>query len=97
LQASSGLFYEVFRKHDSGNLLLTQADQEVMLQELELGRIRAALERMSDSRLALTHPKKPTPFAFPLIVARLREKVSTEKLSDRVERMLADLEKAAKA
>ncbi|MDR5770693.1 MULTISPECIES: ligase-associated DNA damage response DEXH box helicase [unclassified Caballeronia] len=97
LQASSGLFYEVFRKHDSGNLLLTQADQEVMLQELELGRIRAALQRMSESRLALTHPKKPTPFAFPLIIARLREKVSTEKLSDRVERMLADLEKAAQA
>ncbi|KXV12396.1 DNA ligase-associated DEXH box helicase [Caballeronia megalochromosomata] len=97
LQASSGLFYEVFRKHDSGNLLLAQADQEVMLQELELGRIRAALERMSESRLALKAPKKPTPFAFPLIVARLREKVSTEKLSDRVERMLADLEKAAKA
>ncbi|MDR5742107.1 ligase-associated DNA damage response DEXH box helicase [Caballeronia sp. LZ029] len=97
LQASSGLFYEVFRKHDSDNLLLAQADQEVMLQELELGRIRAALQRMSESRLALMHPKKPTPFAFPLIVARLREKVSTEKLSDRVERMLADLEKAAKA
>ncbi|WP_321792486.1 ligase-associated DNA damage response DEXH box helicase [Caballeronia sp. J97] len=96
LQASSGLFYEVFRKHDSGNLLLAQADQEVMLQELELGRIRAALERMSESRLALHAPKKPTPFAFPLIVARLREKVSTEKLSDRVARMLADLEKAAK-
>jgi ATP-dependent Lhr-like helicase len=95
LQASSGLFYEVFRKHDSENLLLAQADQEVMLQELELGRIRAALQRMSASRLVLTRPKKPTPFAFPLIVARLREKVSTEKLSDRVERMLADLEKAA--
>lgn len=96
LQASSGLFYEVFRKHDSGNLLLAQAEQEVMLQELELERMRAALRRMSASRLALTHPKKPTPFAFPLIVARLREKVSTEKLSDRVERMLADLEKAAR-
>jgi ATP-dependent Lhr-like helicase len=97
LQASSGLFYEVFRKHDSENLLLAQAEEEVMLQELELGRIRAALERMRSSRLALTHPKKPTPFAFPLIIARLREKVSTEKLSDRVERMLADLEKAARA
>ncbi|WP_250471419.1 ligase-associated DNA damage response DEXH box helicase [Caballeronia sp. GAFFF1] len=97
LQASSGLFYEVFRKHDSGNLLLTQADQEVMLQELELGRLRSALVRMSESRLALTHPKKPTPFAFPLIVGRLREKVSTEKLADRVERMLAELEKAAQA
>jgi ATP-dependent Lhr-like helicase len=96
LQASSGLFYEVFRKHDSGNLLLAQAEEEVMLQELELERIRAALERMSSSRLALMRPKKPTPFAFPLIIARLREKVSTEKLSDRVERMLADLEKAAR-
>ncbi|GGD57191.1 DNA ligase-associated DEXH box helicase [Caballeronia grimmiae] len=97
LQASSGLFYEVFRKHDRGNLLLAQADQEVMLQELEMRRLRDALVRMSESRLAFTHPKKPTPFAFPLIVARLREKVSTEKLSDRVERMLADLEKAAQA
>jgi ATP-dependent helicase Lhr and Lhr-like helicase len=96
LQASSGLFYEVFRKHDSGNLLLAQAEEEVMLQELELERIRAALERMSSSRLALVRPRKPTPFAFPLIIARLREKVSTEKLSDRVERMLADLEKAAR-
>ena len=96
LQASSGLFYEVFRKHDSGNLLLAQAEEEVRLQELELERIRVALESMSASRLALTHPKKPTPFAFPLIIGRLREKVSTEKLSDRVERMLADLEKAAR-
>lgn len=95
LQASSSLFYEVFRKHDSGNLLLDQADREVMLQELELQRIRAALVRMSESRLVLTHPKKPTPFAFPLIVGRLREKVTTEKLADRVARMLAELEKAA--
>jgi ATP-dependent helicase Lhr and Lhr-like helicase len=95
LQASSGLFYEVFRKHDSANLLLEQADNEVMLQELELQRIRAALVRMSESRLVLTHPKKPTPFAFPLIVGRLREKVTTEKLADRVERMLAELEKVA--
>ena len=97
LQASSGLFYEVFRRHDSGNLLLAQAEEEVMLQELELDRIRAALKNMSTSRLALTRPKKPTPFAFPLIIARLREKVSTEQLSDRVARMLADLEKAARA
>jgi ATP-dependent Lhr-like helicase len=97
LQASSGLFYEVFRRHDSDNLLLAQAEEEVMLQELELERMRAALQSMNTSRLVLTHPKKPTPFAFPLIIARLREKVSTEKLSDRVARMLADLEKAARA
>ncbi|GAB2922969.1 ligase-associated DNA damage response DEXH box helicase [Paraburkholderia jirisanensis] len=96
LQASSGLFYEVFRKHDSDNLLLTQADTEVQLQELELDRISRALDTMNTSRLALMHPKKPTPFAFPLIVARIREKVSTEKLADRIERMLAELDKAAR-
>jgi ATP-dependent helicase Lhr and Lhr-like helicase len=96
LQASSGLFYEVFRKHDSDNLLLTQADTEVQLQELELDRISRALDTMNASRLALMQPKKPTPFAFPLIVARIREKVSTEKLADRIERMLAELDKAAR-
>jgi len=96
LQASSGLFYEVFRKHDSDNLLLAQADAEVRLQELDLDRIARALDSMNTSRLALTHPKKPTPFSFPLIVGRIREKVSTEKLADRIERMLADLDKAAR-
>jgi ATP-dependent Lhr-like helicase len=96
LQASSGLFYEVFRKHDGDNLLLAQADTEVMLQELELDRMKRALDTMHTSRLALTHPKKPTPFAFPLIVGRIREKVSTEKLADRIERMLAELNKAAR-
>ncbi|MGF6934201.1 Lhr-like helicase [Paraburkholderia sp. UCT70] len=95
LQASSGLFYEIFRQHDRGNLLLGQADTEVLLQELDVRRIRIALERMNANRVVLTRPKKPTPFAFPLIVGRLREKVSTEKLADRVERMLAELERAA--
>jgi ATP-dependent Lhr-like helicase len=96
LQASSGLFYEVFRQHDRGNLLLAQADAEVMLQELEVVRIRAALLRMAASRIVVTYPKKPTPFAFPLIVGRMREKVTTEKLADRVARMLTELEKAAR-
>ncbi|MGF6413813.1 helicase-related protein [Paraburkholderia sp. MM5482-R1] len=95
LQASSGLFYQIFRQHDRGNLLLGQADTEVLLQELDVRRIRFALERMNANRVVLARPKKPTPFAFPLIVGRLREKVSTEKLADRVERMLAELERAA--
>jgi hypothetical protein len=36
-----------------------------------------------------------TPFAFPLMVERLREQVTTEKVSARIERMLAELERAA--
>jgi ATP-dependent helicase Lhr and Lhr-like helicase len=94
LQASAGLFYEVFRKHDAQNLLLTQAETEVMEQELELGRLRQCLERIAQRRLQFVEIEKPTPFAFPLMVERLREKLSTEKLSDRIARMVADVEKS---
>jgi ATP-dependent Lhr-like helicase len=41
--------------------------------------------------------RRATPFAFPLMVERFREKVTTEKLSDRVARMVRELEKAAAA
>src|SRR6185369_4028248 len=45
LQASSGLFFEVFRKYDKGNLLLGQAEREVLSQELEISRLRTTLGR----------------------------------------------------
>jgi ATP-dependent Lhr-like helicase len=97
LQASSQLFYEVFRRYDAGNLLLSQAEREVLEQELDLARLRAALARMRALRLAYRHLQQPTPFAFPLLVERLREQVSTEELADRVARMVAELERRAAA
>ncbi|MBK9243699.1 MAG: ligase-associated DNA damage response DEXH box helicase [Burkholderiales bacterium] len=97
LQASSQLFYEVFRRHDAGNLLLTQAEREVLEQELELARLRAALARMRAMRLAYRHLQQPTPFAFALLVERLREQLSTEELADRIARMVAELERRAAA
>jgi ATP-dependent Lhr-like helicase len=39
--------------------------------------------------------ERPAPFAFPLLVDRAREQVSSEKLADRVRRMRAPLERAA--
>ncbi|HAK91245.1 ligase-associated DNA damage response DEXH box helicase [Massilia timonae] len=95
LQASSSLFFEVFRKHDAGNLLLTQAEREVMEQELELTRLRDTLAELHARRIAYREVKRATPFGFALMVERFREKVSTEKLNDRVARMLRELEKAA--
>jgi ATP-dependent Lhr-like helicase len=95
LQASSSLFFEVFRKHDAGNLLLTQAQREVMEQELELTRLRDTLVKLQGRRIAYCEVKRPTPFGFTLMVARYREKVSSEKLSERVARMVRELEKAA--
>lgn len=95
IQASSGLFYEVFRNYDPENMLLSQAEREVLDQELELGRLRAALRTLRESTLVFRALKRPSPFAFPLLVERMREKLSTEKLADRVARMVRDLERAA--
>lgn len=97
LQASSSLFFEVFRKHDAGNLLLGQAQREVLEQELELGRLRATLVELQGRRIAFHAVKRSTPFGFALMVERFREKLTTEKLSDRITRMVRELEKAADA
>jgi ATP-dependent Lhr-like helicase len=97
VQASSSLFFEVFRKHDSGNLLLTQAQREVLEQELELTRLRDTLTELHERKVAYRAVRRATPFGFALMVERFREKVSTEKLSDRVARMVRELEKAAAA
>ena len=95
VQASSSLFFEVFRKHDAGNLLLTQAQREVLEQELELTRLRDTLTELHRRAIAYRDVKRATPFGFALMVERFREKVTTEKLSDRVARMVRELEKAA--
>jgi ATP-dependent Lhr-like helicase len=97
LQASSTLFYEVFRKHDAGNLLLTQAQREVLSQELDIRRLAEVLARMRAQRVEFMELAAPSPFALPLMVERFREKLSTEKLKDRLERMLKQMERAAQA
>jgi ATP-dependent Lhr-like helicase len=95
LQASSSLFYEVFAKYDAGNLLLTQAQTEVLSQELDIGRLSAALARMRRQRIEFVELAVPSPFALPLMVERFREKLTTEKLKDRLARMLKEMERAA--
>ena len=95
LQASSSLFYEVFRKYDAGNLLLSQAQTEVLSQELDIRRLASSLARMRAQRIAAVTLPAPSPFALPLMVERFREKLSTEKLKDRLARIIRDAEKAA--
>jgi len=95
LQASSSLFYDVFRKYDPDNLLLTQAQQEVLRQELEVERLEQTLLRLQSRTLQIQTIRRPTPFGFPLLVERFRENLTSEKLADRITRMVRDLEKAA--
>lgn len=95
LQASASLYFDVFREHDPGNRLLAQAQAELLSAELDVDALAGALDRMAVQTLLVQHPARPTPLAFPLLVERLRERVSTESLAQRLSRMLAELEAAA--
>lgn len=95
LQASSGLFFDVFRRYDPDNLLYSQAHREVLERQLESSRIGRTLERLATSRVVITDPRRTPPFAFPLLVDHSREKLSSEALADRVRRMQLTLERAA--
>ena len=95
LQASSGLFFDVFMKYEPGNLLLAQAHREVLERQLERSRLGATLQRLCAAKVVVTTPKRFSPLSFPLLVDRTRNKVSSEKLSDRIARMQLVLERAA--
>jgi ATP-dependent Lhr-like helicase len=93
LQSSAGLLFNVFSEYDPHNLLLRQAYQEVMEQQMEEGRLRDMLERISRGRIVITFPRELTPFCFPLKVDSMREDLSSEKLEDRVRKMQEQLSK----
>ena len=93
LQASASLLFNVFSEYDPHNLLLRQAYNEVMEQQMEEQRLRAMLERIQNNRIVITFPKKLTPFCFPLKVDSMRENLSSEKLEDRIKRMQMQLER----
>ncbi len=95
LQASSNLFFDVFEKYDPGNMLLEQSRREVLDFQLEADRMRTALERIANSRIVIEKPERVTPLAFPLLVDKLRERISSESLAVRIARMQAELELAA--
>ena len=95
LQASSGLFFDVFANYDPDNLLLKQARREVMQRQLEESRLRRVLDRLAGGTVTVVDPPRPTPLAFPLLVDRWRPKVSSETLAERVRRMTRALERDA--
>lgn len=92
LQSSSQLFFDVFREHEKDNLLLRQAYDEIFDHQVEIARLRKTLERINRQRIIVKTPEKPTPFSFPIMVDRLREKLSSEKLEDRIRKMTVQYE-----
>ena len=87
VQISSSLIYEVFTKYEPDNLLLVQAEREVIEEQMEAPRLTAALKRMRDLELVWMTVKRPSPLGFPLLVERLSSRLTNESLRDRIERM----------
>lgn len=95
IQASGSLLYEVLTKYDPDNLLIQQASREVLETQLEEKRMISAIKKMAESRIKIIKIPHITPLAFPLLVNRLREKLTNERLADRIARLVAGLETAA--
>ncbi|MEL7088580.1 MAG: DNA ligase-associated DEXH box helicase, partial [Planctomycetota bacterium] len=96
LQASSELFFDVFTDFDPENLLLDQARREVLEQQLEVQRLRRALQRIAESRLHPRATEKLSPLAFPLWAERLREQhLTSQSWQEQIGKMALQLERAA--
>ena len=92
LQSSSGLLYDVFARFDPANMLLHQSYKEVLDKQLEKNRMARALDRLASSRRVVTEPPHATPLGFPILVDRLRDSLTTESVTERIERMAQRLE-----
>jgi ATP-dependent Lhr-like helicase len=92
VQSSAQLFFQVFNEYEADNLLLQQAYEEVMTFQLEEARLRKALRRINNQKIIVTEPTKPTPLGFPIMVDRMREKLSSESLEERVRKMQLQFE-----
>ncbi|MFY7729243.1 MAG: helicase-related protein, partial [Flavobacterium sp.] len=89
LQSSSQLIFEVFRDYEPENLLFQQAYRETFEHQLEEGRLLTALNRIEGQEIVWKQCEKPTPFSFPIITDRLRERLSSETLAERIKKMTA--------
>lgn len=89
LQSGTQLLFEVFKEYEPNNLLLQQAYRETFEHQLEEGRLLLALERIALQEIVVQQCSKPTPFSFPIITDRLREKLSSESLAERIKKMTA--------
>ena len=93
LRGNASLFFDVFQEHEPDHLLLRQAYDEAFDVQMELPRLRQALERIRGQKIILKDPGKFTPFAFPILVDRLRDRLTSEELEDRIKKMTERLEK----
>jgi len=96
VQMSSGLLYDTLTRYDADNRLTRQAVAEVLEQQLDYRRLHDTLVRLGDCTIDCIETPRFTPFAFPLWAERIGSRLSSEDWRTRVERMAAQLQRAAK-
>ena len=89
IQANSSLLYQVFEQYDPDNLLLKQAHEEAINQQMEKDKLMLALQKINRQQIEVRYPIHYTPFAFPIMVDRLRSSLSSESLEDRIAKIQA--------
>lgn len=92
LQSSASLIFNVIQEFDPGNLLYRQAFHEAYVYQMEEVRLRQALLRINNSKIRVQHPRKFTPFSFPIKVDSMRQNLSSESLESRIRKMTVELE-----
>jgi ATP-dependent helicase Lhr and Lhr-like helicase len=92
LQSSASLLFNVLSEYEPNSILLKQAYNEVLQQQMEELRLRDMLQRIAKSNIKIMYPTQLTPFCFPIKVDSMhRETMTSEKLEDRVLRMQRQL------
>lgn len=86
LQVSAGLLFDVLSKYDPEHMLLREARQEALDQELHLPTLREILKRITQLERVHTRPLKHTPFSFGLWAESFRGQISNESWTERVKR-----------
>ena len=93
LQSGSQLFYNVFKDYEPNNLLYQQAIEETFEHGMESGRMIKVFENIENQSIVWRNCSQPTPFSFPIITDRIRTKLSSESIEDRIRKMSLQLEK----
>jgi ATP-dependent helicase Lhr and Lhr-like helicase len=95
LQASAGMVFDALKQYDPGHRLLDQASMEVLNDQLEWQRLKRALMRMHTQHWVFRRLSRWSPFAFPLHVERIRDRIGSESLAERIHKLQSQLEQAA--
>lgn len=88
IQTSSSLMFDMFMEYEPNHILIRQAFQEALYYQLEEFRLREALNRIQNQKIIYKKIEKVSPFCFPIMVDGLREKISTESLESKIQKIL---------